>query len=394
MPEGSWQDPRDPIMSNAIQSPATSPAAAAPATRPRLGSLDALRGFDMFWIVGGEGLVHGLRKLSDAGPVRALAYQMDHRPWAGFAFYDLIFPMFVFIVGVSLVFSLTRLIENEGRAAAVGRIVKRAALMYAIGILYYGGFGTPFEKIRLLGVLQRIALCYLGAGLAFVWLKPRGLAMLSAALLVGYWAMMTFIPVPGFGPRDFAEGHNLANWIDARYLPLRKWDGDHDPEGLLSTLPAIAGCILGVFAGLLMQRSDLPDTRKAKTLVLAGVACLAAGWLWHLQFPVVKKIWTSSFVLVATGNACLLLAAFHYTIECRGWRRWAEPFVWIGLNPIAIYLAQPLLDLEGLAKRFVGGDLGKLVFGRAEELITAIVVCAFAFLICRWLHQRKIYLRL
>ncbi len=374
--------------------PSPTPQSPGPSASSRLLSLDALRGFDMFWIVGAEDIVHALRKLSDSGPVRLLAEQMDHKAWAGFAFYDLIFPMFVFIVGVSLVFSLGRLVEREGRAEAMWRIGRRALLLYIIGIFYYGGFNASFERIRLLGVLQRIALCYLFAGLAFVWLKPRGLLALLVALLGGYWALMTFVPVPGVGAGNFAESQNLANWIDKQYLPLRRWDGDHDPEGILSTLPAIGTCLLGVFAGLLMQRKDLSDRHKVRTLALAGLGLVAAGWLWHLQFPVIKKIWTSSYVLVAAGYSSLFFAVFHYAIEVRQWRRWAEPFVWIGLNPITVYLLHNLVDLNALAKRFVGGDLGKLAFGAAQPLVATFIVMMMSIGVCWWLHRRRIYLRL
>lgn len=370
------------------------PQSPGSSTSGRLLSLDALRGFDMFWIVGAEDIVHALRKLSDSGPVRLLAEQMDHKAWAGFAFYDLIFPMFVFIVGVSLVFSLGRLVEREGRAEAMWRIGRRALLLYIIGIFYYGGFSASFERIRLLGVLQRIALCYLFAGLAFVYLKPRGLLALLVGVLGGYWALMTFVPVPGIGAGNFAEGQNLANWIDKQYLPLRRWDGDHDPEGILSTLPAIGTCLLGVFAGLLMQRKDLSDRHKVRTLALAGLGLVAAGWLWHLQFPVIKKIWTSSYVLVAAGYSSLFFAVFHYAIEVRQWRRWAEPFVWIGLNPITVYLLHNLVDLNALAKRFVGGDLGQLAFGAAQPLVATVVVMLTSIGFCWWLHRRRIYLRL
>ena len=365
-------------------SPPGGPATAA----PRLMSIDALRGFDMLCILGADAFIHALHKLSDAGPVRALAGQMDHRPWAGFAFYDLIFPLFVFIVGVSLVFSLTRLIEREGRAAAVGRVIRRGLLLYVIGIFYYGGLGTPFEQIRLLGVLQRIALCYLFAGLAFCYLKPRGLAGLCAGLLIAYWAAMTFVPVPGFGAGDFAEGRNLANWFDSRFLPLRKWDGNHDPEGILSTLPAVGTCLLGVFAGLWLRRRDVDEQQKVVYLAAAGVALAAAGWLWSLQFPVIKKLWTSSYVLVAGGYSCLLVAAFHQVIEVWNRRSWAQPFVWIGMNPITLYLLHALVDLEGLAKRFVGGDLGQLLFGRANALVIALVVVLITVGIARWLYRR------
>ncbi len=366
-------------------------AAAAPVAQ-RLLSLDALRGFDMFWIVGAEDLVDGLRKITDSGPIRVLADQLGHKPWAGFHFEDLIFPLFVFIIGVSLVFSLTKTIAQSGRRTAVIRILRRSALLYLLGIFYYGGFATPFERIRLLGVLQRLALCYLFASLLFCYLKPKALAGVCAGLLIGYWALMSFVPVPEHGAGNFAEGMNLANYVDKQYLPLRKWNGDHDPEGLLSTLPAIANCLLGVFAGLLLKNTTVPDRKKAGYLVAAGMACLAVGWLWHLNFPVIKKIWTSSFVLVASGYSCLLLAAFYQVIDVWKWQKWAMPFVWIGVNSITIYLAANLIDFEKIARRLVGGQLNGY-FGRYGQLLIAIVALALGLWLLRFLYRRKIFLR-
>ena len=236
---------------NAVPSPAAKPGEVP--TR-RLMSLDALRGFDMFWIIGAEPLVAGLRKVSNSGWIREWSHQLEHVAWAGFHFEDLIFPMFVFIVGVSIVFSLGRTIEQHGRRAAMVRIFRRALLLYLLGIFYYGGFSTPLTEIRLLGVLQRIALCYLCAGLIFCFWGLRGRVIWCVGLLVGYWLVMTLVPVPGGVAGNFAEGHNLANWVDQQYLPLRKWDIDHDPEGLLSTLPAIANCLIGVLVGMLLAQ--------------------------------------------------------------------------------------------------------------------------------------------
>ena len=372
--------------------PPTSPA--APGTQ-RLISLDALRGFDMFFIVGAGGLVNGLRKISDTGPIRILANQLEHKPWAGFHFEDLIFPLFVFIVGVSLVFSLTKTIEQSGRRAAILRILRRFILMYFLGIFYYGGFSTPFAEIRLLGVLQRIALCYLFASLLFCYLKPKALVGVCAGLLIGYWALMSFVPVPGHGAGNFESGMNLANYVDKQFLPLRKWDGDHDPEGLLSTLPAIANCLLGVFAGLLLQNPTVSARKKVGYLIaagLAGLAGLAAGWLWHLNFPVIKKLWTSSYVLVASGYSCLLLAAFYQIIDVWKWQKWAMPFIWIGVNSITIYLAGPLIDFEKIALRLVGGQLNGY-FGRYGELLVAVVSLGVGFWCLLFLYQRKIFLR-
>jgi predicted acyltransferase len=356
-------------------------------------SLDALRGFDMFWIVGADALVEAWLKVSQNGVVRGLAGQMEHVEWAGFHLEDLIFPMFVFIAGVSLAFSLGRMIEKEGRAGAAVRIARRAALMYLFGIFYYGGFGTPFHEIRLLGVLQRIALAYLFAGLIFCVAGLRGRVAACVGLLVGYWALMTFVPVPGVGAGHFEPGQNLANWVDKQYLPLRKWDGDYDPEGLLSTLPAIASCLLGVLAGGLLK-SGLDDRRKVLYLIGAGIACVLAGWLWSLQFPVIKKLWTSSFVLVAAGYSSMLLGAFYLVVDVWKYRAWAQPFVWIGMNPITIYMIHNLVDIDKIARRFVGGDLNKLYLGRYGDLAVAVVGMAITVGICRFLFQRKIFLRL
>jgi predicted acyltransferase len=356
-------------------------------------SLDALRGFDMFWIVGADGLVQALRKVSDNRAVQGLAHQLEHVDWAGFHFEDLIFPMFVFIVGVSLVFSLGRTIEQEGRVGAVARIIRRALLLYLLGIFYYGGLSTPFQGMRLLGVLQRIAIAYLFAGLIFSFFSLRGRVAACFGLLLGYWALMTFVPVPEVGAGHFEPGQNLANWVDKHYLPLRRWNGDYDPEGLLSTLPAIANCLLGVFAGQLLKCHHC-DTRKVFYLVAAGVGAVLLGWLWDAQFPVIKNLWTSSFVLVAAGYSSILLGLFYLVIDVWKFQSWAQPFVWIGMNPITIYMIDNLVDISSIARRFVGGDLNRVYLGQYGDLAVALVGMAITFGIARFLYQRKIFLRL
>ncbi len=375
--------------------PTTAPNDAQVAAAPtRLMSLDALRGFDMFWIVGAEPLVAALHKLSDNRVIATVAEQLGHVAWRGFHFEDLIFPMFVFIVGVSAVFSLDRAIERDGRRKAVLRIFRRSLVLYVLGVLIYGGFDGPLAHIRLLGVLQRIALAYLFTALIYCFFGRRGRLAWCVGLLAGYWALMTFVPAPGGVAGDFREGHNLANWLDSQYLPLRKWDGDHDPEGLLSTLPAIANCLLGTFAGGSLRDSNAQRRSQALYLLVAGLSLVAAGWLWNMQFPVIKKIWTSSFVLVACGYSCLLLGAFHFVIEGLGWRGWAMPFVWIGANAITIYLAHQIIDFNQLGARFVGGEFGANLFGQYEQLVVALAGLALTFALCGFLYRRKIFLRL
>lgn len=374
------------------------PAEYAPATTAseRVLSVDALRGFDMFWIVGGDWLVEALRDATPSPATQFLARQLQHVDWEGFRFYDLIFPLFVFLIGVSLVFSLGRIIERQGRSAAVRRVIRRGIILYVLGVLYYGGFSTPLGEIRLLGVLQRLALCYLLTGLAFCWLPRRGLVILCLSLLVGYWALMTFVPVPGVGAGSFAEGQNLANYVDREYLPGRKWDGDHDPEGLLSTLPAVASCLLGVFAGFLLKAGAVAPRQKVTYLLAAGAGSLLLGYLWGFQFPIIKKIWTSSYVLVVGGWSAILLGTFYLVIDVWKYQRWTAPFVWLGTNAITIYLLHNLIDFQKLAARFVGGEiqtgLNRVMPGLGTLLI-AVVAAVLTLAVLRFLHRRKLFLR-
>jgi len=351
----------------------------------------------MLWIAGADALGGAFAGLKGGVVGSFLAGQFDHAEWVGFRFYDLIFPLFVFMVGVAIPLSLDRIVAREGRSGAISRLLRRGLVMYVLGVLLYGGMAEGYQHIRLMGVLQRLAICYMAAGLLYLYLKPRGLVSVCIGLLVGYWALLTFVPVPGFGAGDYSRGHNLANWIDANYLPLRLWDGDYDPEGLLSTLPAIASCLLGILAGLWLRDENRPALTRVRWLLIAGVALLMLGHLWGLQFPVIKRIWTSSYVLVAGGWSLLLLAAFYYLIDVRGWRGWAQPFVWIGANALAIYVVSHLVDFGNLSARLFGGEISAKLnslwpgFGGLVLAFTGLALCV---LFARFLYVRKIFLRL
>jgi predicted acyltransferase len=191
----------------------------------------------------------------------------------------------------------------------------------------------------------------------------------------------------------YDDGLNLPQQIDFQYLPGHRWDGAYDPEGILSTIPAIGTCLLGVFAGFLLRNPAISDRKKVQYLVAAGVAGVVVGFLWGLGFPVIKKIWTSSYVLVAAGYACLFLAAFYQMIEVWQWRKWCTPFVWIGMNPITIYLAFHLISFGDYAKLVVGGPV-KQAFGAWGDMVMALAVVALSLGLVRFLYQRKIFLRL
>lgn len=326
----------------------------------RFVSVDALRGFDMFWILGADGLAYALpltdgriaSQLDEQGAekltgvdrgIYLFAEQLEHVSWDGFHFYDLIFPLFVFLMGVSTVFSLGRIVEQQGKKRAYGRLFRRAIVLFLLGILYYG-VDNDGHQFRYLGVLQRIAVCYFFGGLLFLNFRWRGLLVSSVLLLGSYWALMSFVDVPGHGAANWDADTNLAHYIDAHYLGGYKWSGDWDPEGLLSTLPAIVSGILGIFGGMLLKNPNLTGSMRAIWMLAIGGACLGGGYWWHAyapldyNCPIIKTLWTPSFVLFAGGWSFVLLALFHFIIDVLKFDLWARPFVWIGANAITLYM--------------------------------------------------------
>jgi len=360
----------------------------------RVMSVDVLRGFDMFWLIGGTGVALAVGRLCPPTVRDVIVPQCEHAVWEGFRFYDLIFPLFVFMVGMSLVFSLGKRLQREGRWSAYQRLLRRAVLMFLMGIFYYGGLSNRWPDIRLLGVLQRLALCYLGGGILFIHLKPKGLIAACVILLLGYWAFLSFVPVPDTGAFSFAEGQNWANYIDKKWLPGHKHNGDWDPEGLLSTLPAIGTCLLGVLAALLLGAEGLTPSRKVLCFIGGGAVMVVAGFLWGIQFPVIKKIWTSSYVLVAGGYSFMLLGAFYLIVDVWKLRRWALPLLWIGANPLTIYMAKNIIDFNQLSERFVGGDIKAFAGERVGYLLCTLVSLSLTLALVRFLYNRKIFLRI
>ncbi len=369
----------------------------------RVVSVDALRGFNIFWIIGADGAIWTLdRMLRDKGPPLSsiggfLGTQMSHAAWEGFRFYDFIFPLFIFVTGVSIVLALPRLVEREGRVQAHLHVLRRALLLYLLGVIFYGGISQHWSDIRFVGVLQRIAICYLFASFLFLNFDRGGLIVALVALLGGYWALMTFMPVPGIGAGSFGPDANLANWIDAHYLPGRLWNKTRDPEGLLSTLPAIGTCLLGVLAGLLLKDEHLTSTQKTLWLIGAGTVMALVGYLWGLQFPVIKAIWTSSFVLVAAGYSAILLAVLHQVIDVWGWKAWATIFVWVGANAITLYFINGIAGFEPFALRFVGGDvsawLDRMITPGTGLFVAHILGLVLAIALAGFLYRRRIFLR-
>jgi predicted acyltransferase len=394
-------------------------------------SLDALRGFDMFWILGAAALVHALNDMGQNKLTVFLSTQLEHVPWAGLHFYDLIFPLFVFIAGVSMVFSMDKAVAKNGRWGAVVRLGRRCALLVLLGIFYYGGLSNEWPGIRLTGVLQLIGVASFLGGFSYLAChgNPRALARIFLALMAGYWGLMTLVPFPDIrlnkdslaqlaarvGSDEpavlirpvtgrvhgvYEEGYNLANFLDYRFLPGKKLygDGHYEAQGLVQMVVATSTCLLGILAGIWLRRQNVPDTRKVMGLLGAGAASVGLGLALGLQFPVVKKLWSPSFVLVAGGYSAMLLGGFYYVVEMRKQRRWCQPFVWIGMNPITLYLADNIISFPTLAARLAGGDLQRCLDARVAKgsgsLLIVLVELALMLLLARFLYVRKIFIRL
>ncbi len=312
--------------------------APASATTPRLLSLDIARGMTMAFMI----------MVNNNGAHAWAPFQ--HSVWNGWTPTDLVFPGFLFVVGVSIVLSFGKHMErgvSKGRMAI--SILRRTGILILLGLVVNGYPHFPWGTLRFYGVLQRIALCYCCAALFYLWRRDASSKIIAiAVLLAGYWALMRFVPVPGAGVpgKDIPfldPTRNLAAWLDRRIFPGRLFEGVRDPEGFLSTLPAIATTLLGLLAGLWM-RTERPRRQIALGLLAAGVVLIFLGQFWSLSFPLNKKLWTSSYVLFSGGTSALLLGGLYWMIDVKGWRKaWTQPWIVFGTNAIFAYMLSELL---------------------------------------------------
>jgi predicted acyltransferase len=317
------------------------PPAAGPAGN-RLLSLDAFRGVT----------IAGMLLVNNPGTWSAIHPPLRHAEWHGWTVTDLIFPFFLFIVGVSMTLSFgSRAQDGAGRDQLMRKAVIRAAKLFGLGLVLHAfpNF-TELSTLRIPGVLQRIALAYIAASAIVLYLKPRAQIAMAAGLLLGYWALLTLVPFPGGTPGVLEPGQDLGAWLDRLILGeahLWKSSRTWDPEGLLSTLPAIGTVLLGVFAGRWLK-SGRDAANTAVGLFLAGNAGILAGVAWGALFPINKNLWTSSYVLFTAGMACHFLAMCYWLVDVKGFRRPAMPFVMFGVNAIAAFF------LSGIFARTLG----------------------------------------
>lgn len=364
----------------------------------RLLSLDALRGFDLFWIVGGHGIVIGLHLATGWEWVGAFNGLLKHVEWHGFLPYDLIFPLFLFLAGVSTPYSLTRRLTEGARGEVIRKVIQRGLILVLLGIIYNNGLQWKgLENMRLGSVLGRIGLAGMFAQLIFVfnYETPKRLWAWLAGVLLGYWALLSFGHAPGFAPGDLTMEGNFTSYVDRLLLPGKLHKGIHDPEGLLAVLPAIGNALLGILAGLWLRRSadEVSGDRKAAGLVVAGVALLAVGAMWDVSFPINKNLWTSSFVLWTCGWASLLLAFFYWTIDVRGWARgFGAFFAVIGMNSILIYMSGKFISFDFTGQALFGG-LARAFPPAVASVVLVTGIFAVKWLFFWFLKRQRIFLR-
>jgi predicted acyltransferase len=358
----------------------------------RLISLDALRGFDMFWIIGGVPIVKAAAELSGWRWLGWLSGQMHHTKWHGFTFYDLIFPLFLFLAGVSMPFSFSkRLDRGDSKWLICRHIITRGILLVFLGMIYNGLQNFDWAEMRYASVLGRIGLAYMFAALIVINTKwPAQLAW-AIGPLIAYWAALKFIPVPGYGPGDLSPGHTLTDYIDRLLLPGKLIHRDRDPEGLLGIVPAISTALAGAITGQLLQTDRWNGYIKSLAMVVAGLSCIALAQLWNSEFPINKNLWSSSFVLQCAGWSLLLLATFYLVLDVWRLRTAALIFVVIGSNSILIYMARRFISFDFTAHALFGGALRNT--GIYKPLLSALAVMLVQWLLLLLFYKKRIFVR-
>lgn len=369
-------------------------------TPGRLQSLDVLRGFDMFWIISGEGLIHGTAMATGWSFMETISAQLHHSTWNGFTFYDLIFPLFIFVAGVSMPFSFGKKLEQPDafhrreKRRLYKSLLKRTVLLILLGMIVNKSQRfLGYDQFRFASVLARIALSCFFAAIIFLNCSLRGQILWFVGILLGYWAALIFIPVPGFGAGVLTPEGNLASYIDRRFLPGQVLRKVYDPEGILSTIPAIGSALLGIFTGQFLRNYflQMAKLKKGLMLLIAGVISLSVGLLWNSVFPINKNMWTSSYVLFAGGWSFLLLGIFYLIIDVWNLRVWSTPLVWIGTNSILIYLlSHGVIDFQYTSEFLFGG-----LINLAPEpwhyfwLFAGILLMQMIFL--RFLYKKRLF---
>ncbi len=358
----------------------------------RLESLDALRGFDMFWIVGGDWIFGGLRDIVDSPATRFIHSQLQHVQWEGFRSWDLIMPLFLFIVGVAMPFSFAkRLARGDSQKKLYFHIVVRFIILFVLGMVAQGHL-LSYSLAELdiyCNTLQAIAAGYLIGSIILLNFRLKWQIGITSGLLLLFWVLMAWIPVPGYGANRLTPEGNLAIYLDK--LLLGPFQDGTNYSWILSSLTFACTVMLGVFGGLLLK-SKKDQKEKVFWLFGAGILCIGLGLLWSIWFPIIKHLWTSSFVLFSGGICLLLLGLFYLIIDVWGFRKWAFVFKVMGMNAIFVYMITRLFDFRHIGDIFVGGLADRL--GSWNGLVQGLAGFTFIWFILYWMYKKKTFVKI
>lgn len=361
----------------------------------RLVSLDVLRGFDMFWIIGADDIVHGMAKMTKTSFWENFSFQLSHPQWNGFTMYDLIFPLFIFLAGVSTPFSIGKALEEgNSKEKLLIRVFQRGIILIILGIIYNNGLTLkPLEEIRFSSVLGRIGITYIFANIIYLYVKPRWFLFWFAGLLLSYYFLLKFFSAPNFEAGDLTMEGNFASYIDRLLLPGKLSLKIHDTVGFFNNIPAISNSLAGIMVGIFIKRNEFSGIKKTLYLAGLGLLSLLFAQLWNVDFPINKNLWSSSFVLQTVGLSLLLFSLFYYIIDVLGYQKWAVFFRVIGVNAILIYMSVKFIDWSFTARKF---------FEWAYQWVGdswSMLMIPMSILIIKWLFLRilfhyKIFLRI
>ncbi len=359
----------------------------------RLLSLDALRGFSMFWIIGGSSLVHRLTKLTACEWDNIIGAQMGHSGWAGFKFYDLIFPLFMFLAGVAIPYAVSsKLDKGVSRKILFLRILKRVGLLVFLGMIYNGFLHLEFEKFRFASVLGQIGIAY-GIGATIVLFSEKRLTVFfwSIGIMSLYTAVQFLIPVPDHGAGILTKVGSINSYIDQMLLPGRLLFKTYDPEGLLCCISASILVLFGAQAGFLLRSERLSGCKKVAILAAAGVALLALSFGLSPYYPCIKRIWTTTFNLMGGGYSLLLLAFFYLFIDVWKFSRWSYFFSIIGVNSITVYLGIQIINFNHTTHYLFGGITH--LFGTYERVVFFTALIAIEWFVLWVLYKKNIFMK-
>jgi predicted acyltransferase len=359
----------------------------------RLLSLDAMRGFTMFWIIGGSEMTVAIIGCFHPGLADAVETQLYHATWQGFTALDMVMPLFLFLVGSSMPLAFAKRIEpGQPLAPVYRRIFRRVAVLWVLGMLIQMVKHIVNTEAMIPEVfsntLQAIAIGYLVTSLALLHLRVAGQVVLMVSLIVGYWALLAFVPFPGHPAGTLERYANLPRYVDI--LVLDVFRRDHSFTWIVSSLGFSASVLLGAMAGHLL-RAQMATPRRLLCLVLVGLACMGGGWVWSYSLPLNRHLWTSSMILWAGGWSFLLLALFHVVVDVAGFRRWAFPLIIIGSNALLAYALEPFvwLAMQGLRDNVLPADLPTL----SRDLLLNGCEVAVLWLVLLYLYRHRLFLR-